>query len=153
MSIQGKFYEDLEVGDRFRTLGRTVTEADLVNFIGVTGLYEEIFQNAEYVVKETPYGRRIAPGALTYSFAEGLLVQSGLIHGTGLAFLGMELKILGPVAIGDTIHVEVEITEKRPTSRPDRGIVKSLNRVVNQRGEVVMEFTPIRLIRRRPAEA
>ena len=82
-------------------------------------------------------------------FVEGLLAQSA-IQGTGLAFLGMDLKILGPTFAGDTIHVEVEVLESRPSeTRPGRGIVRTSNKVVNQRGEMVMQYTPLRMIKRR----
>ena len=72
------------------------------------------------------------------------------MQGTGLAFLGMELKILGPTYAGDTLHVECEVIESRPSeSRPGRGLVRTRNSVVNQRGEVVMQYTPLRMIKRR----
>jgi acyl dehydratase len=88
-----------------------------------------------------------------FCFVEGLLAQSAH-QGTGLAFLGMDLKILRPTVAGDTIHVEVEVLESRPSeTRPGRGIVRTSNQVVNQRGEVVMQYTPVRMIKRRPKGA
>jgi acyl dehydratase len=149
----GYYLEDLPEGRRFRTVGRTVTEADIVNFVNTIGMTEVLFTNTEFLHGEARYDGRLAPGSLVFCFVEGLLAQSAH-QGTGLAFLGMELKILGPTFAGDTIHVEVEVTESRPSeTRPGRGIVRTANRVVNQRGELVMHYTPVRMIKRRPRDS
>ena len=103
----GFFFEDLPVGRQFKTIGRTVTDADITNFINCTGMVEVLFTNAEFLKSESDIKGRVAPGSLVYSFAEGLLVQATMQH-TGFAFLGMELKIEGPVFSGDTVHVECE---------------------------------------------
>ncbi|HEY8449154.1 MAG TPA: MaoC/PaaZ C-terminal domain-containing protein [Bacillota bacterium] len=147
----GLFYEDFELGQRWTTLTRTVTETDLVQFIGLSGMFERIFIDADYVVNHSPYRRRLVPGALTYAIAEGLTMLLGTLHDTGIAFLGATLTIRGPVAVGDTLCVEVEVIEKRPTSNPERGLVRTRNRVFNQNGEYVLEYDPLRLVRRRPA--
>ena len=84
---------------------------------------------------------------MTFSYAEGLVIQGGSIHGTGLAFLSSDLTIHAPVYTGDTITVVVEVTEQRPTSKGGRGVVTTRNRVVNQDGVVVMTYTPARLTR------
>ncbi|MBN8909063.1 MAG: acyl dehydratase [Rhodospirillales bacterium] len=104
----GLYFEDLPVGRRFRTIGRTVTEPDIVNFVNATGMTEVLFTNLEFLAEESDIKGRIAPGALGYTFAEGLLVHATMQH-TGFAFLEMELKIEGPLFAGDTIHVEVEV--------------------------------------------
>ncbi len=140
-------YEDWTVGRRFRTVGRTVTDADITNFVCVTGMLEVLFTNLDYLENESLIKGRLAPGALVYCFAEGLLMQSVMQH-TGLAFLGMELKINLPVFAGDTIHVECECTAARPTSKPGRGIVTALNNVVNQKGEIVLAYTATRMVKR-----
>ena len=111
----GFFFEDLPVGRKFKTIGRTVTEADITNFINCTGMVEVLFTNIEFLESESDIKGRVAPGSLVYSFAEGLLVQATMQH-TGYAFLGMELKIEGPVFAGDTVHVECEVVEARPMS-------------------------------------
>ena len=80
--------------------------------------------------------------------SEGLVMQTGLIHGVGMAWLGGEVKVTAPVLAGDTIRVEVEIVGKRETKKPDRGIVTYKHRVFNQRGETVMELTLQRMIKR-----
>jgi acyl dehydratase len=149
----GHYLEDLPPGRQFRTVGRTVTEADIVNFINTIGMTEVLFTNTEFLHGEAGFAGRLAPGSLVFCFMEGLLAQSAH-QGTGLAFLGMELKILGPTFAGDTIHVECEVIESRPSeTRPGRGLVRTSNKVVNQRGEVVMHYTPLRMIKRRPKAA
>ncbi|MGU3494801.1 MaoC/PaaZ C-terminal domain-containing protein [Xanthobacteraceae bacterium A53D] len=139
-------YEGWTVGRRFRTVGRTVTEADITNFVCITGMLEVLFTNLDYLENESLIKGRLAPGALVYSFAEGLLMQSVMQH-TGLAFLGMELKVNQPVFAGMTIHVECECTAARPTSKPGRGIVTALNNVVNQKGEIVLAYTATRMVK------
>ena len=145
--LRGLTWEEQVVGLSFRTARRTVTETDLVNFITGVGMNEPLFVDATFVEEQTAYTGRLVPGALTYSIAEGLLMQTGVIHGTGMAFLRMELEVKGPVYVGDTIEVVVEVTESRETSKPGRGLVTTRNRVLNQRGEEVLVFTPVRMIR------
>ena len=95
--------------------------------------------------------RRLAPAALVYAFAEGLLVQSTMQH-TGLAFLHMELDVENPVFAGDTIHAECEVVEaRRSKSRPDRGLVRTRVRVVKQDGTVALTYTPLRMVKCRNA--
>lgn len=142
----GMTFEDLPVGRRFRTIGRTVTDADITAFVSATGMTEVLFTNLEYLRTESLIKGRLAPGALVYCFAEGLLLQSTMQH-TGLAFLEMHLKVERPVIAGDTIHVACEVVEARRTSKPGRGIVKTHNEVVNQRGEIVLTYTPVRMIK------
>jgi acyl dehydratase len=147
----GFYWDDLKVGQKFKTVGRTVTEADITNFIGVTGMTEVLFNNYEFLKTESAIKGRPAPGALTYAFAEGLLVQSTM-QGTGFAFLNMTLDVKAPVLAGDTIHVECEVMEIRPTSKGGRGLVRTMNKVVNQRGEVVMTYNPLRMMKGRNAK-
>lgn len=142
----GYFYEDLAVGMRFRTHRRTIREADLATFVNLTWLTEELFTvdgDADRSLKG-----KVVPGAMVYAFAEGLLLPS--MQDTGLAFLGATLAVKAPTRVGDTIHVEVEVREARLTSKGDRGLVRSANRVVNQAGEAVLEYDPLRMLRRKP---
>src|SRR5204863_7599992 len=104
------------------------------------GFTEPVFMEMEYVAKESVFGRRAAPGVMTFALSEGLCMQTGLIHGTGMAWLGGEVKVVAPVLAGDTIYVEIEIVDKRDAKTPDRGIVKYKQRVMNQRGETDMEL-------------
>jgi acyl dehydratase len=138
---RGFAFEDLKVGFRFRTHRRTIREADLAAFVGVTGLTEELF------TVEEANQRSLVPGALVYSFAEGLLLPT--MQDTGLAFLNATLDIKGPTVVGDTIHVECEVTEHRLTSKGDRGLVRFANKVINQRGETLLEYNPLRLLKRK----
>ncbi len=145
----GLHFEDLPVGRRFRTIGRTLTEADLVNFIGVTGMTEVLFSNVEFLAEESDIKRRVVPGAMVYAFAEGLLVHATMQH-TGFAFLNMELNVVSPTFAGDTIHVECDVVEsRRSASRPNRGLVRTSNRVVKQDGSVTLTYTPLRLVKAR----
>jgi acyl dehydratase len=145
----GLFFDDYRIGATYQTLGRTVSETDIVNFVNLGGFTEPLFMDMEYVAKESVFGRRAAPGAMTFALSEGLVMQTGLIHGTGMAWLGGEVKVTAPVLEGDTIRVEVEIADKRETKKPDRGIVTYKHRVLNQRGETVMELTLQRMIKRK----
>ncbi len=142
---RGYCFEDLKVGFRFRTHRRTIAESDLAAFVNVTWLTEELFtveDEASRAIKGRP-----VPGALVYSFAEGLLLSS--MQDTGLAFLNATLDVKGPTIVGDTLHVECEVTEARLTSKGDRGLVRSANQVKNQRGEVVLAYNPLRMLKRK----
>lgn len=146
----GKYFEDLPLGLKFRTVGRTVTESDIVNVINATGMLEVLFTNTEYLKNESVIKGRLVPAILILGFAEGQLMQT-VLQKTGLAFLDMEMKVLGPTFAGETIHVEVEVIEARATSKPDRGLVRTRNSVMTQAGTKVLEYTPLRMMKRRPA--
>ncbi len=140
---QGYYWQDLEAGQQFRTFRRTVTEADLVGFIGVTGMLEVMFIDAEPL--EGGIAGRPVPAALTYTLIEGLLLQT-MIQGTGLAMLELTQKIHAPVRVGDSIHALVDVDAIRPTSRGGRAIVDSTIRVFNQREQCVMTYTARRML-------
>lgn len=140
----GYFYDQLPVGFRFHTMGRTIMEADLTAFINLTWFAEEVFVNTHDTHRRTLQGR-VVPGMLVYAFAEGLLTPS--MQFTGQAFLGANLDVKGPTVVGDTMHVEVEVTECRPASKGNRALVRTSNNVLNQRGEVVLNYTPLRLVK------
>jgi acyl dehydratase len=143
----GLYFEDLTMGRKFQTVGRTIQDADICAFINVIHMTEVLFTDMEFVRKESDIKGRLAPGALSYCFAEGLLTQSTMQH-TGFAFLNMELNIENPAFAGDTIHVECEVIESRLSkSRPGRGLVRTRNRVVNQNGQVVLSYTPLRMVK------
>ena len=137
---RGFAFDDLKVGLQFRTHRRTITEADLAAFANLSWLTEEIF------TVEEKGRQRLVPGALVYSFAEGLLLPT--MQDTGIAFLNATLDVKGPTLVGDTIHVECEVTEHRPASKGERGLVRFANKVVNQRGETVLEYNPLRLLKK-----
>jgi acyl dehydratase len=146
----GFYWNDLKVGEQFRTLNRTVTEADIVQFIGVTGMVETLFTDLSFGEHHGVIKGRVSPAALVYTMMEGLLCQSTM-QTTGLALLEVEKKVLAPVFAGDTIHTEVEVTAIRQTSKGNRGIVTTQNNVVNQKGETVMTYRAVRMMAGRPA--
>ena len=148
----GLYWDDLTTGERFKTLNRTITEPDIVNFIGVTGMVETLFTDLTFGDHGAGAGNgRVAPGALVYAMTEGLLVQSTM-QTTGLALLEVEKKILAPVFAGDTIHAEVEVFGIRPTSKGNRGIVTTMNNVLNQQDKKVLTYKAVRMMAGRPQQ-
>ena len=142
----GFYWNDLAIGTRFRSHSRTITETDLVNFVNLSWLNEELFTNLSDRSQMAIPGR-VVPGALIYACAEGLVTPS--MQGTGLAFLNATLDVSGPTFVGDTIHVVCEVIEHRLTSKPGKGLVRTRNAVVNQHGKTVMTYTPMRMMRTR----
>jgi len=142
---RGRTWHELPVGLSFRTGSRTVTESDFVQFITWAGFTEPLFMDASDILESN--GRRLVPAALTYSVAEGLVIQTLAFAGTGIAFLGMTLTARRPVYVGDTLHAVVTITESRATKNPDRGMVASTVSVRNQHRDEVLEYAPTRLVR------
>jgi acyl dehydratase len=143
------FYEDVEVGFRFTTAGRTVTEADLVNFAGLSGDFNPLHTDAEHAAR-TMFGQRIAHGTLVLALATGLRQRTMLFDGTLLGLLEIRSwRFLKPVTIGDTISVDVTVSELRETSNPERGVMAQRLEVRNQRAEVVSEGELVALLRRK----
>ena len=142
-------FEDLKVGMKFPTPRRTITEADLVNFAGVSGDYNRLHTDEEFA-RTTIFGRRVAHGTLVLSISQGLRQRTGVFEGTLMALLEIRSwRFLKPVFIGDTVGVETEVGELRGTSQPDRGVVVQRVQILNQRGEIVQEGEFVSLIRRR----
>ena len=147
--LQGLYFEDYKMGGRFETPGRTLTDALISTYAGVSADFNSLHIDDEYA-KDTIYGQRIAHGMLTLTIGIGLLERLGLAIGTGMGFLGMkETKFLKPVPIGDTIRTEAEVIHTRSTSKPDRGIVSLKLNIINQRGETVCETEMIRMVKRK----
>jgi len=143
-------FEEFEVGARYPTYSRTITEGDLSLFCAFVGYHVPLFIDEEYA-KQTPYGGRIAPSALTMSISTGM--TESLFRNTVIALLGVDRgRFLGPVRPGDTIHTEVEVVSKKETSDPSRGIVVFRDHVVNQHGETVFEIDKTVLIKRRETD-
>lgn len=142
----GFFWDDLTLGFKFRTIGRTVTETDLINFVNISWLNEELFANAHAREGMAIKGRPV-PAALVYAYAEGLLTPS--MQHTGLAFLNAQIDVKGPTLVNDTIHVECEVIELRQASKGNRGHVRTLNNVVNQHGDTVIQYNPLRMMKMR----
>jgi acyl dehydratase len=147
----GLFYEDVDVGMRFESPARTITEADLVNFAGVSGDFNPLHTDEEFA-RGTPFGRRVAHGMLALSAVTGLRQRMGIFEGTLLAFLEIRSwRFAGPVFPGDTIRAVNEVAERRETSRPDRGVIVQRITVLNQRDETVQEGEFVTMLRRRQA--
>ncbi len=146
------YFEDFPPGYRYQTPARTVFEADIVNFVAISGLYEDLFCNIEWINNESPIkGGRYAPIALLWAFAQGLTTRTGLYEKTFVAILGVDaMRITQPCLVGDTMHVEVTVKEARVTSRGDRGVLNSRFELVNQRGETFMHYDMQQMVLCRP---
>lgn len=133
------YLEDLHEGQEFVSGGRTVTEADVVQFVGLSGDYNPLHTDEEFA-RGTRFGTRVVPGLLGLSILAGLMHRLGVFDGTALAALGLEnWRFLAPIYIGDTIHFRMTIAGVRRTEAGDRGVVQRHFRLLNQRGEVVQE--------------
>ena len=131
----GLHFEEFEIGDRVESVGRTITETDVVNFASLSGDWNLIHTDAEYC-KDQMFGRRVAHGLLILSVASGQAVRLGFMEETVLAFRGLEWKFAKPVFMGDTVHIRVTIAEKKAMKRLGGGIVTFKVEVINQDGEV-----------------
>jgi acyl dehydratase len=149
-NVVGRYFEDFTTGETFTSPARTVTEADIVMFSAISGDHNPLHTDAEFA-RTTPFGQRIAHGLLGLAMITGLMGRLGLFEGTAIAFLGLKWRFTAPIFIGDTVHVEMTISEKRETSNPERGVLVREVKLLNQRGEVVQEGTMDVMVRRRPA--
>ncbi|GEE01650.1 MaoC family dehydratase [Gordonia spumicola] len=147
--MQPLWFDDAEVGMSFDTVGRTVTEADVVNFAGVSGDFHVLHTDAE-LMERSDFGQRIVHGALILSMVTGLRGRLGIFDETLIAFAEIRTwKFRRPVFIGDTIRVRNTVTELIETSTPDRGVMVQRVEVLTQRGEVVQDGEMVALMRRR----
>lgn len=148
---RGMYFEEFEVGQRVTSAARTVTEADIVTFAGLSGDYNQIHTDAEFS-KGTSFGQRVAHGLLGLSIASGLVVQTGLMEGTIIAFREVNnWRFTKPIFIGDTIHVEIEVRETKALPRIGAGSIVIELDVQNQADETLMKGTWTALIASRPA--
>ncbi len=143
---RGLHFEEFEIGQKMITAGRTVTEADIVTFAGLSGDFNQIHTDAAYSANYA-FGQRIAHGLLVQSIATGLAVQTGVIEGTVLAFRESAMKFSLPTFIGDTVHVAIEITNKKALRRLGGGNITMKYNVINQDGKVVQRGDWIMLIK------
>ena len=135
---RGLFFEEFEIGHAFTTPARTITEADIVTFAGISGDYNLIHTDATYA-KSTAFGQRVAHGLLSLSVVSGLAVRAGFMEGTVLAFREIsKWKFSLPVYIGDTIHADIEVIETKNLPRLGGGALNLKFRVKNQDGQTVM---------------
>ncbi|MCJ7825093.1 MAG: hypothetical protein MUP44_09360 [Anaerolineales bacterium] len=139
LSNQGMYFEEFELGQRITSPGRTITEADVVAFAGLSGDSNSIHTDAEYA-KDSAFGRRVAHGLLGISIVSGLAVRTGILEGTVLAFREIDnWKFSLPVFIGDTIHVIIEVKEKKAMPRLGGGSILLSLDVRNQDDQTVMK--------------
>lgn len=137
MASRGLTYDEFEMGAVFPSQARTVTEADVVNFAGLSGDFNPLHTDEEFA-KSMPVGTRIAHGVLVLAMATGMANWMGIFEGTTIALMEQVTRYKGAVKFGDTVHLEMEVIEKKPTSKPDRGVVKFAVRVKNQSAAIVV---------------
>ena len=136
---RGRYWDEFTEGETFTTAARTVTEGAVDLFAGLSGDFNPLHTDEESA-RQGPMKARIAHGTLVLSVATGLSNQLGLFEGTTITLLGMDrIRWTAPVRLGDTIHVELTVREKKETSKPDRGVLVVGAVVKNQRGEQVMQ--------------
>lgn len=145
-----KYYEDFKAGDKFVTGGRTISEADVMTFCGLAGIFHPLFVDEEYAKKNAIFGTRVVPGPLTYILTVGMWMRLGFFDRSVVAFLGVkEMRVHAPVRHGDTLHSEVEIMTARETSKPGLGILEANHKTINQNGETVMDVVMTYMIKRK----
>jgi len=147
---RGLYFEEFNVGDTVTSAARTITEADIVGFAALSGDWNPIHTDAEFA-KSSMFGERIAHGLLGLSIASGLAVRLGFIEDTVIAFMGLDWKFRAPIKIGDTIHMQAQIAEKKPMPRLGGGLVTLNVEVLNQRGETTQKGTWSMLMKLKPA--
>jgi acyl dehydratase len=149
--VLGLWFEDFETGSERQSPGRTITEADIGGFAGLTGDYSQVHTDEEFC-RKTEFGTRIAHGLLGLAIAQGLMWRTNYTQGTGVASLAWDKwAFKGPIKIGDTVRVRWGVKEKRESrSNPGMGIITEWVELINQRGEVVQSGEHVTMIRRRP---
>lgn len=147
----GRYFEEFEVGEEILSPGRTVTEADVVSFAGLSGDYNQLHTDEEFA-KKTIFGKRIAHGLLGLAITSGLRARTGIFDGTGLAFLSLKLKFTGAIFINDTLTIKMKVKEKRETKKSDRGIIIMDVELLNQKGEVLQESEHTLMVARKTGE-
>jgi acyl dehydratase len=144
---QHLFFDDVEVGQSWESLARTVTEADIVNFAGVSGDYNPIHIDHEFA-KTTPFRRPIAHGLLVFSIGSGLGINAPMMR--TLAVLELrEWHFRGPIFIGDTIHIKSSVLAKEVRARGRRGVITWGRQVLNQDAKLVQEGVSLTLVQGR----
>ena len=135
---RGLTFDQFNIGDTFVSQARTVTEADVVAFAGLSGDFNPLHTDEEFG-KTTPFGARIAHGMLVAAMASGMANWTGVFEGTTLALMEQIIQYKGATKFGDTVHLELKVLDKRETSKPDRGVVAIETHVRNQEGKAVIE--------------
>ena len=147
---RGYYFEEFTIDQELTGPARTVTEADIVQFAGLSGDYNQLHTDAVYAAQDSVYGERIAHGLLGLSIASGLVARAGFIEGTVMAFLGLDWRFKAPIHIGDTITIRARVTRTRPMPSAGGGIVVMDVAVVNQHGTTVQQGEWSLMMRGRP---
>ena len=148
MTEQRRYFDEIALGEEYESPGRTVTEADIVMFAGLSGDYNVLHTDAEFM-KQSIFGERIAHGLLCLAIQSGLFSRATAPYAT-LAFGGLRWKFKVPVKIGDTIRLTAKVTGKKDLSKPDRGLITLQRTVLNQRDEVVQQGETDLIVEKRP---
>jgi acyl dehydratase len=149
----GRVFAEFEIGQRYVTPARTITEADIAAFAGLTGDYNPVHTDEEFAAA-TDFGGRIAHGPMGIGLAFGLAARLDLIDGTVVALLGVTWDFRAPTRAGDTIHAVIDVVETRAVKNPEHGLVALAIMLVNQQGVVAQNGSARLLMRRsRPAGA
>jgi acyl dehydratase len=147
--MRGLVFNEFQLGQRFTTARRTVTDYDVRAYVTLTGFLEPLFIDADYIREKSLLGRAIVPGGLTFALAEGLVVQTGIIHGTGRAFVGLDkMKLTTPLEIGETIEVRVEVLALKEHKSGGGFVTFKHDVTAGRPRRPVMEFEITRLISR-----
>ncbi len=144
---RGLTFDQLKVGDKFVSPGRTIGEGDVSRFAGLSGDFNPLHTDAEFA-KASPFGERVAHGMLVAAIGTGLGNQMGVLEGTTLALMEQTIRYKGAVKFNDTVHLELIVKEKRETSKADRGVVIFDTPILNQNGQTVIEMQWTLLMRR-----
>ena len=149
---RGQYFEEFEVGETLETPARTITEADVVTFAGLSGDYNPLHTDAEFA-QQTMFGQRIAHGMLGLSVVSGLAWRTGFMEGTADALISVQCKFRNPVKFGDTIRAQFEVTRKKAMKRMGGGFITFAVVVKNQDEETIQKGEWMLLIRSAPAES
>lgn len=150
--VTGLYFEDFVIDKEYVSPGRTVTEADLVLYSGLSGDYNQVHTDEEYCKEASMYGKRIFHGLFGLTLVEGLKSRVGLFEGTSMASLEWTWKFKKPLFVGDTVRVMWKVVRKKETSKPDRGVITEFVQLVNQDEGVIAEGEHAIMMRRRPRE-
>ena len=143
---RGRFFSEFEEGQRFETVGRTVTEGDVGTFAGLSGDFNPLHTDATFAAK-TPFGQRVAHGMLVASISTGLGQTLGIFEGTTLALLEQSFRYTGPVFFGDTVRLVLTVENLKPSSKGGKGVVRFKAGIVKQDDSVVNDGTWVVMLR------
>ena len=146
----GRYYDELEVSARFDTPRRTILDADIIQFAGLTADFNPLHTD-DIFASHSDFRGRVAHGPMLVGMAFGLASRAGLLDGTALALLDITWKFTRPVRPGDTVFVKVHVTGKQLARKSDRGVVEFALDIINQRDEIVQSGTAKMLMKRQPS--